>query len=291
MIDRRLILPGRFTLALAVALLATPALAEEKGKKPEKEQYAVYLRSDFELEWERQPGNPPELKIKKVDKNSAAARAGYQKGDEIVAIGGQAPGERSLRDFLALSDGTAAFRVRRKKVELELPPLFVAGPMLESPAERFKPGKRAPAVRIILPKEGTKDALELAAGRVVLVNFWATWCKPCVEEMPVLARVHEQLQPKGLAVIAINVDSEVSVAEAWLKEHPLPFLNVFTGGFESEIPLDYGVKAIPANILVDRERYVVQVTVGFGGATERRLRESLETVLEARQPIISVCRK
>jgi len=272
-------------------LLAAPAPAEDKEKKPQKEQYAVYLRSDLELEWKRQPGKPTELKIKKLANDFPAASAGYQKGDVIVAIDGEVPGERSLRDFLTLSNEDATFRVRRKKAELELPPLFVAGPMLESPSERFKPGKRAPKIKIIVPEQGTKDALELVGGSVVLVNFWATWCKPCMEEMPVLVRLYQQLRPKGLAVIAVNVDDDVSAAKSWLKENPLPFSSVYTGGFDAAIPLDYGVRSIPTNMLIDRERYVVQVTVGFGGASERHLRESLETILEAQQPIMSLCRK
>ncbi|MGH9787620.1 MAG: redoxin domain-containing protein [Candidatus Acidiferrales bacterium] len=281
----------RWTSAVLIFLLAAPALAEDKKEKPQKEEYAIYLRTDLELEWKRPPGEPVELKIKKLDKNSAAARAGYQKGDEIVAIGGEAPGERSLAEFLSLAEAEATFRVRRKKGELELPPLFVAGPMLESPAERFKPGKRAPAIKIKVPEQGTKDALELVAGKVVLVNFWATWCKPCMEEMPMLVRLYEQLRPQGLTVIGVNVDSDVDAAKKWLNQNPLPFPSVFTGGFGAEIPLNYEVRSIPTNVLVDRERFVVQVSVGFGGASERRMRQALETVLEAQQPILSLCRK
>lgn len=281
----------RFLSALLILLAALPALAEDKKEKPQKEQYAIYLRTDFELEWKRNPGKPVELKIKKVDKNSAGASVGYEKGDEIVAIGDVTPGEHSVYDFLSLADADSKFRVRRKKAELELSPLFLAGPILESPPDRFKPGKRAPAIKIKVPEQGTKDALELVAGQVVLVNFWATWCKPCMEEMPVLVRLYEQLKPQGLTVIGVNVDSDVGAAKKWLVQNPLPFVSVFTGGFEAEIPYNYGVKSIPTNLLVDRERYVVQVTVGFGGASERHLRQALETVLEARQPIMSLCRK
>ena len=277
--------------ALLILLVTLPALAGDEKEKPQTEQYAIYLRTDFELEWKRDPGKPVELKIKKVDKNSAGASAGYQKGDEIVAIGEETPGERSVHEFLSLADVESKFRVRRKKTELELPPLFLAGPILESPPDRFKPGKRAPAIKIKVPEQGTKDALELVAGQVVLVNFWATWCKPCMEEMPVLVRLYEQLKPQGLTVIGVNVDTDVGAAKKWLEQYPLPFVSVFTGGFEAEIPYNYGVKSIPTNLLVDRDRYVVQVTVGFGGASERHLRQALETVLDARQPIMSLCRK
>jgi thiol-disulfide isomerase/thioredoxin len=272
-------------------LLAAPALAEDAKEKPQKEEYVVYLRTDFELEWKRSPGKPVELKLKKLDKNSAAAKAGYQKGDEITAIAGETPEGKSVTEFLSLADEEATFRVRRKKTELELPPLLIAGPMLESPAERFKPGKRAPAIKIKVPEQGTKDALELVAGEVVLVNFWATWCGPCMEEMPMLTRLYEQLKPHGLTVIGVNVDDEVGAAKEWLAKNPLPFPVVFTGGFLGEIPVKYEVRSIPTNVLVDRERYVVQVSVGFGGASERWMRQALETVLEAEQPILSVCRK
>src|SRR5690606_12874969 len=73
---------------------------------------------------------------------------------------------------------------------------------------RFGPletGARAPAFEA-LTLDGHPATLEQLRGKVVLLNVWATWCAPCVEEMPALERLHRELAPEGLAVIGVNVD-------------------------------------------------------------------------------------
>ena len=236
-------------------------------------------------------GGTAEFKIASIDKKAEAAKLGYQKGDEIVAIAGEPPGENALVEYLRLADNGGAFRIRRKKAELELPSLFQSALILESRSPKPSLGKRAPALKVDLP-EGVRDYLERVEGNVILLNFLATWCKPCMEEMPILVRLHRQYQPRGFLVIGINLDEDVGAAKSYIKEQALPFVSIHTGGFDHSIPLDYGVKSIPSNFFIDRDRYVVQVFTGFSAeASEEELSHAIDVLLDKREPVIVVCRE
>jgi len=80
-------------------------------------------------------------------------------------------------------------------------------------------GQPAPAV-VVHDGSRTLD-LQQYRGRVVLLNFWATWCQPCVEELPSLEALHQQMPQ--LAIVAISEDKDAAEYAAFLRKHPLPF--------------------------------------------------------------------
>jgi len=83
-------------------------------------------------------------------------------------------------------------------------------------------GASAPPLR--LPSlSGAEVALESYRGRVVLVNFWATWCPPCVEEMPSLERLHRALAGEGLVVLGVSVDEDGAALEAFVRRAGVTF--------------------------------------------------------------------
>jgi thiol-disulfide isomerase/thioredoxin len=89
-------------------------------------------------------------------------------------------------------------------------------------------------------------------GRVVLVNVWATWCPPCVREMPTLQALHEEFQERGLVVIGINVRDRKNAAAVarWLSERNLTFPNVKATDGGPDFPSRY---SIPQTFLIDRQ--------------------------------------
>jgi len=94
-------------------------------------------------------------------------------------------------------------------------------------------------------------ALEDLRGKVVLLNFWATWCEPCLEEMPALARVEQTYRERGLAVVALSVDREgASVVIPFVKRHAL----TFPVGLDPRQAVAhlYRVWALPSTIVVSR---------------------------------------
>ena len=85
------------------------------------------------------------------------------------------------------------------------------------------------------------------AGKVVLLDFWATWCVPCLEEIPNLRQVHKQHSPDGFDVIGINIDENLESAQQFIESQDLPWKNFRfrdAPGFDAEFLRQHGIKAI-----------------------------------------------
>ena len=88
-------------------------------------------------------------------------------------------------------------------------------------------------------------------GKVVFLNFWATWCKPCEEEMPSMQRLHERFKNQGLVVLAISEDTGgASLVAPYLKKHSL----TFPVGLDpkSSVATLYGVWSVPSTFIIDK---------------------------------------
>lgn len=91
-------------------------------------------------------------------------------------------------------------------------------------------------------------------GKVVLIDFWATWCGPCVREMPHVIQAYEKFHPQGLEIIGISLDQDRAALDAFLKENKMAWAQVFDGkGWDSELVGKYGITGIPATFLLDRD--------------------------------------
>jgi len=100
--------------------------------------------------------------------------------------------------------------------------------------------------------DGSPLALGALRGKVVLLNFWATWCEPCLEEMPAMERLERAYRERGLAVLAVSVDREgASVVRPFLKRHALSFL----AGLDPQqaVARLYRVWALPSTIILSRK--------------------------------------
>ena len=82
-------------------------------------------------------------------------------------------------------------------------------------------GSRAPEFAFTL--DGKPAKLADLRGRVVVLNFWATWCPPCVEEMPSLERLHRQMTARGVVVLGVSVDEDAAAYEKFLRERQITF--------------------------------------------------------------------
>jgi peroxiredoxin len=124
-----------------------------------------------------------------------------------------------------------------------------------------RPG-RSPKVEDFTVKMMAGPSFRLAdhLGRVVLVNFWATWCPPCREEMPAMERLYRQHRDRGFVVLAVSVDADPSVVPAYIKDNGFTFLV----GSDPEMSLAgaYGVRALPSSFVVDRQGRVAAMAVG-----------------------------
>jgi len=95
-----------------------------------------------------------------------------------------------------------------------------------------------------------KVSLSDFKGKVVLINFWATWCIPCREEMPSLNRLFNRFKKRGFVVLGISINSPKRSVEAFLKEVPVDFHILLDRS--SKVSRDYRVFAYPTTFLIDR---------------------------------------
>ena len=112
-------------------------------------------------------------------------------------------------------------------------------------------------------------------GKVVLVDFWATWCGPCVNELPNVKAAYEKYHARGFEIIGISLDQEEAKLTGFIKEHNMPWAQVFDGkGWENELAVKYGIRSIPATFLLDGEGKIIARGLR-GAALEQALAKAL----------------
>lgn len=111
--------------------------------------------------------------------------------------------------------------------------------------------------------DGKPDDMARWKGQLVVVNFWATWCPPCVDEMPDLQRVHDEYAGRGVTVIGLGIDNP-SALRRFRDEHLLELPLYAAGAAGSELGRSLGntAGALPFTVLVDRKGRIVQTRLG-----------------------------
>ena len=126
-----------------------------------------------------------------------------------------------------------------------------------------------PAPEIALKDlQGQEVRLSDLRGKVVLLNFWATWCKPCKEEMPAMQAAYDKLRDEGLVVLAVNELEDVQRVAEHVRSHGHTFPVVMD--HDNRIANRYGVVGLPASFLIDRQG-IVRERVSGSLLTEQRI--------------------
>jgi peroxiredoxin len=124
----------------------------------------------------------------------------------------------------------------------------------------LRPGSEAPAFRFRALPGGTVD-LASFRGKVVLVNFWATWCPPCVEEMPSLERLHRALGPEGLVVLGVAADDSDDDVRTFLPKVGVTFPVLRDPGGRVA-STSYRATGFPETFLIGRDGRIVKIFIG-----------------------------
>ncbi|ESS71749.1 redoxin superfamily [Methyloglobulus morosus KoM1] len=114
-------------------------------------------------------------------------------------------------------------------------------------------------------------------GKVLYVDFWASWCSPCVKSFPFLNEMHEQFNGQGLQIIGVNLDENVDDANAFLAKIPANFTVV--ADVSKQCAKDFDVKAMPSSYIIDRKGGVHHVRLGFRPGEANEVRELVEKLL------------
>ena len=122
--------------------------------------------------------------------------------------------------------------------------------------------------------DGTVVRLSDSAGKVRLIDFWATWCAPCREEIPMLNELHEGYRDQGLTILAIS-DEDADIVGPFAEEYGVNYTNL-VGGEDTFV--EYGAPALPTAYLLDGEGRIVETYVGPKPkkVLEKKIRELLE---------------
>jgi thiol-disulfide isomerase/thioredoxin len=133
-------------------------------------------------------------------------------------------------------------------------------------------GKTAPPLRL-KTLDGKEFDLGSLRGKPVLVDFWATWCAPCRESMPHLAKLYDEFKEKGLALVSVSKDDYPADAARFVAKYKYSWLNVADPEWESDG--DWGESAIPRLVLIGKDSTVLFESLGFDDVQEAKIRAAL----------------
>ncbi len=130
--------------------------------------------------------------------------------------------------------------------------------------------KISPACTLTTLEGAPAHNLQELKGKVVYMDFWASWCPPCVKSFPFLNELNHDLKDKGLQVIGVNLDEKVSDAQEFIAKHPVDFLIV--ADTSKQCAKGFEVMAMPTSYLIDRKGNIRHIHQGFRPGESEKLR-------------------
>jgi peroxiredoxin len=125
----------------------------------------------------------------------------------------------------------------------------------------IRPSRPKPAQDFTLKTtDGKPFRLSEHRGKVVFLNFWATWCTPCREEMPAMERLYRTHRDKGLVMVAVSLDGDPAVVPRFVKEHNLSFTIALDPKMEAANV--YGIRAVPSSFIIDAQGTMAALALG-----------------------------
>ena len=149
-------------------------------------------------------------------------------------------------------------------------------------ASAVETGNKAPDCLLSSVNEVQRKTLQQFYGQKVLyIDFWASWCSPCIQSFPFLNDLNQDFREKGLQVIAIGMDQESEDSKSFLAKYPATF--TVLSDIDEKCATDFDVKVMPSSYLVDRKGVIRHVHLGFRSGDVKELRNIIEQLLVEKQ--------
>ena len=145
------------------------------------------------------------------------------------------------------------------------------------PAAALEAGQAAPEIQL-KDLSGKPVALSSFKGKVVVVDFWASWCGPCKQSMPFLEKLSKTYKDKGLIVLGVNIDNDAKSAKKFLDEVRVSFTIVSDA--DKKVAKAYAPPTMPSSYLVDREGKIRRVHAGFRAGDTKSLEGEIQKLLQ-----------
>jgi len=124
---------------------------------------------------------------------------------------------------------------------------------------------------------GAPVSLAQYKGQVVMINFWASWCGPCRQEMPILEKLYDKYKPMGFTMVGVNVEPNSKDAMEWLKVTPVTFPILFDT--KSEVSKAYQVQGMPNTVIVDRKGNLRWLHRGYKAGDENEYLDQIRALV------------
>lgn len=181
--------------------------------------------------------------------------------------------------MLVLSTSGDGFFHRRKVPESDKMDLFT-----RLRVQKFEEPVVAPDFTL-KDLKGTQVTLKNFKGRVVFLNFWATWCPPCRREMPSMERLYKQLKDRDFTMLAVDMQESEKRVRAFISEFSLSFPALLD--LNGDISSLYGIVGLPTTYIIDREGKIIGKAVGPRDWSSQESKQLFQSLLKKSAPVAS----
>jgi len=154
--------------------------------------------------------------------------------------------------------------------------LIASATLAGTAAANISTGAPAPAFELSAAAGNQVGVADLR-GQVVLINFWASWCGPCRQEMPVLEQLYHKYKPAGFTLLGVNVEPDSKDANRFLKSTPVTFPILFDT--DSNVSKLYEVTGMPSTVILDRKGNVRYIHHGYKPGEESEYLDQIRTLM------------
>jgi len=248
---------------------AAAALREAIALKPANEASlnnalgtALYLQGDKKVLEEAVTALQRAIELS----GGSVVKAYYNLGHALIKLGRKEEGVAALKTYLELNPSAE----NAGEVQAVIANADLAG-------ERF-----APAFSVT-STTGDPLSLEKLRGKIVLLDFWATWCKPCLYEMPHVKKIWEKYGGDNFVIIGVSLDSKLNALEEYLKREGITWPQFYDGGgWNNKVSRLYQVSSIPHTVLIDQDGIIRAVGLR-GGSLSSKIGDLLKKLRSQRR--------